>query len=136
MARLSSYGYPYRIGRTQEAKSPVMSKNILIVDHRVPGPDSLLSELSEAGFFALAHDSYDYSSATVSFGGRPPDLVILCCEEVAEEEHAFVRNVLAHDCLLIVLCAALAWVGSRFILLANPYNLGGEFPDSDSLIEL
>lgn len=113
-----------------------MSKNILMVGERTPRRDLVEATLRHAGFAVLARDGYETRPADDLFAGVPPDLVILCCEQLAHEEHDFIREVLAEARHLIVLCAALPWEGARFLLLANPYKLSDAPPDPESLLEV
>jgi signal transduction histidine kinase len=113
-----------------------MSKNVLIVDRQNARRGLLVETITGVGFSLHAQDSYDSSPAALHFYGDPPDLVILSCEEIGNEERVFIRQVLTGDCFLMVLCATLPLKDSRFLLLANPYNLERESPDPDSLIEL
>jgi signal transduction histidine kinase len=113
-----------------------MSKNVLIVDRQTHRRDFLVKTLSGIGLSAHAYHSYDYTPGLIRTYGSPPDLVILSCKEITEDERSFIGNVLTENCLLIVLCDTLQWKDSRFLLLANPYNLKGDPSDSDGLIEL
>jgi DNA-binding response OmpR family regulator len=100
-------------------KPSVEGKRILLIDHQSSWREAAGSVLAERKFLVKTSDAYTYSEPKCYVYGRPPDVVILGCATVKRGERRLIKDILAHNRHLLILCAALPREDIRQLFLAG-----------------
>ncbi|MCA1566322.1 MAG: response regulator [Acidobacteria bacterium] len=100
-------------------KTSVESKRILLIDHQSSWREAAGNVLAERKFLVRTSDAYTYLEPKCYVQGRPPDVVILGCATVKREERRLIKDVVAHNRHLLILCAALPREDVRQLFLAG-----------------
>jgi len=109
----------------QAAKNAGGRRRILLIDCQEYWRERSAAALRDAGFEVEVLSHYDYTPRE----GSEPDLVILGCAAIGENEQHLIGHLLAAKLHLLVLCTSLPWRVMRALFLAGaddvaekPYN--------------
>jgi DNA-binding response OmpR family regulator len=100
-------------------KTSAEGKRILLIDHQSSWREAAGNVLTERKFLVRTSDAYTYSEPQSYVQGRPPDVVILGCATVKREERRLIKDIIAHNRHLLILCAALPRQDVRQLFLAG-----------------
>ena len=105
------------------------SKHILLIDHQPYWREISTKALISSGFVVNTLDSYNYLPEEGSLENESPDLVVLGCSRIRQEEQKLIYDVLARDHHLLVFCTFLSCETTRNLFLQGvddivnkPYN--------------
>jgi DNA-binding response OmpR family regulator len=115
----------------QTGKDAGAAKRILLVDCQQYWRERSKQALEEAGFEVEVLSHYDY---TPREGGAPPDLVILGCASIGENEQRLIGHLLANKLHLLVLCTSLPWRVMRALFLAGADDVAEKPYDPSHLL--
>lgn len=95
------------------------NKHILIVDRQEYWRRLSAEALAGQCYSVHALGEYNYSPELIYFDGAAPDLVILGCPRIGDEEREFIEKVLDDKRRLVVLSAMLTWTDMHSLFLAG-----------------
>ena len=93
------------------------SKYIVLIDHQPYWREVSTKALRSSGFVVDTLDSYDFLPAQECQEHENPDLVVLGCSSIRQEEQKLIDDVLARDHHLLVFCTFLSCETTRNLFL-------------------
>lgn len=106
-------------------RADIDRKHILLIDRQAYWRQISTDALEKVGFAVGALDTYDYTLTE----GENPDLVLLGCARVGNEEQLLIDEMLAHKQHLLVCCTSFSGQTMRNLFLQGvddivdkPYN--------------
>lgn len=112
-------------------KRNLEGKRILLIDQQSSWREAAGNVLAGRKCLVRTSDAYTYSEPKCYVEGAPPDVVILGCASIKREEKRLIRDILAHNRHLLILCAAMLGEETRQLFLAGaddvtdkPYSPG------------
>jgi DNA-binding response OmpR family regulator len=106
---------------------------IVVIDHQAYWLGLSAEALTEEGFTIHIHSRYDYPPPEIA-DGETPDLVILGCPAIREEEQKLIESVLARDHHLLVLCTSLSMRTMRSLFLGGASDVTDKTFDPNRLV--
>src|SRR2546422_104330 len=84
-------------------------KRILLIDHQAYWRELFTQALQDAGFNVSTLATYNQVPLQDYLEDENPDLVVLGCTRIRDEELRLIEHVLDRKRHLLVLCASLSW---------------------------
>jgi len=109
---------------------------ILIVDRQDYWRGLSAQTLAQKGYFVRTLGGYDYTPGSAYFDGEPPDLVILGCAKIGDEEKEFISKVRHDRRPVIVLSTSLPWADMRSLFLSGANDVADKTYDPQHIINL
>jgi DNA-binding response OmpR family regulator len=106
---------------------------IVVIDHQAYWLGLSATALTDEGFSIYVHSHYDYPPPEIA-NGEKPDLVILGCPAIREQEQQLIESVLAHDHNLLVLCTSLSMPAMRSLFLGGASDVADKTFDPNRLV--
>jgi len=112
---------------------PDSETKIVVIDHQAYWLGLSATALTDEGFSIYVHSRYDYPPPEIA-DGEKPDLVILGCPAIREEEQKLIESVLAQDHHLLVLCTSLSMRTMRSLFLGGASDVADKTFDPNRLV--
>ena len=112
------------------------NKRILLIDYQQYWREISTRALRSRGFLVCPLDTYNYVLPHNCFHGENPDLVVLGCTQIGDEEEHLITQILAHKHHLLVLCAFLSSKVTRALFLRGVDDIVDKPYDPEYLITI
>ncbi len=110
------------------------NKRILIIDRQRYWREMAAGTLAEADSQIALLDSYDYQGKADYFPGAVPDLVILGCVRIGQEERELIHRILGDGLHLMIFSTLLPWEEMRHLFHEGADDVTDKTYDQERLI--
>jgi DNA-binding NtrC family response regulator len=111
-------------------------KRILLIDHQSYWREFSRQALQSAGLYVHSFSTYNQKPLQKWIKGEKPDLIILGCVRIGDEERRLIRLVLDHRQHLLVLSASLPLRIMRALFLMGVDDIVDKTYDAKYLVQI
>jgi DNA-binding NtrC family response regulator len=110
-------------------------KSILLIDHQAYWRELFTQALQDAGFNVSTLATYNQVPLQDYLEDENPDLVVLGCTRIRDEELRLIELILNRKRHLLVLCASLSWQIMRSLFRLGVTDIVDKPDDHDRLVK-
>jgi DNA-binding NtrC family response regulator len=111
-------------------------KYILLIDHQAYWREFSKQALYNAGFCVRTLATYNRVPLLACLKGGNPDLVVLGCTRIGDEEQYLIAQILERKQHLLVVCASLSWQIMRSLFRLGVTDIVDKPYDPGCLVEI